>query len=195
MTPFTFREINISDARLILNWRRKPRITRFQNTDMDDDIDAQTKWLMSCFSKTHYYHWIIEIQNNPVGLINLADFDYGNLVTSWGFYIGEEERLGFGGFIPPFLYNYLFFDLELEKVTAEVFSMNDSVISLHKLHGYTFTPNLNRKILKNDEQINLIAMELTREIWTEKVRFHKYRADFPMQYWTKRPLISKTYTE
>ena len=40
-----FREIKISDAKKILNWRRKDRITNFQFTDIKNSIKLQRKWI------------------------------------------------------------------------------------------------------------------------------------------------------
>ena len=36
-----FREIRIEDAKTILDWRTSDRVTKFMNSDMSYDIDAQ----------------------------------------------------------------------------------------------------------------------------------------------------------
>ena len=54
-----FKEIKISDAKKILNWRRKDRITNFQFTDIKDSIKLQKKWILDSYKKKNYYHWMI----------------------------------------------------------------------------------------------------------------------------------------
>ena len=46
-----FKEIKISDAKKILNWRRKDRITNFQFTDIKDSIKLQKKWILDSYKK------------------------------------------------------------------------------------------------------------------------------------------------
>ena len=55
-----FKEITISDAKKILNWRRKDRITNFQFTDIKDCIKLQKKWILDSYKKKNYYHWLIK---------------------------------------------------------------------------------------------------------------------------------------
>ena len=50
----SFREIKISDAKKILNWRRKKRITSFQFTDIKNSITLQKKWIRESFKKNNY---------------------------------------------------------------------------------------------------------------------------------------------
>jgi len=40
---FIFREINPADAKLILDWRTSKRVTEFMNTDVQYDLEAQSK--------------------------------------------------------------------------------------------------------------------------------------------------------
>ena len=44
---FTFKEIVSEDADMILRWRMTNRVTKFMNTDIIYDLDAQNKWLSS----------------------------------------------------------------------------------------------------------------------------------------------------
>ena len=53
-TLISFREIKISDAELILKWRRKKRITNFQFTDIRNSIKSQKAWIKSSFHKKDY---------------------------------------------------------------------------------------------------------------------------------------------
>ena len=82
----SFREIEIEDAKTVLNWRTSERVTKFMNSDMKYDIDAQKRWLEGSFSKPSYYHWIIQYSGKDVGLLNFVDWNKEERTTSWGFY-------------------------------------------------------------------------------------------------------------
>ena len=125
----SFREIVIDDAKKILDWRTSERITKFLNSDMSYDVDAQKRWLEGSFNKSNYYHWIIQHGGEDVGLLNFVDWNREDKTTSWGFYIGEESALGLGGLVPPYFYNFAFDKLSVDKILAEVFYNNTSVIT------------------------------------------------------------------
>jgi len=184
----TFREVLESDAQKILDWRTSPQVTKFLNTDVDYDLEAQRAWLTACYDEKDYYHWIIEIEGSPVGLINLADYSEEKRKTSWGYYIGAESMQGTGAFVPPHFYNFAFGKLGVEEVVAEVFYNNMNAIGLHRLHGYRFCPSADRVIEKNGREILLVAMSLHRKDWNSK-RYAKCQAAFPVERWCRAPAI------
>ena len=183
-----FDEVTVDDAERILKWRVSHRVTKYMNTDVEFNIDNQRRWLVNSYSKDSYYHWIIKSENRPVGLIYLSDFDFANKVTSWGFYIGEDDCVGLGAFIPPYFYNFLFLTVGLERIDAQVFYSNLSVLGLHKLHGYKFAPAKDQVIEKNGSEILLVAMSLSSEDWIANKRFRKQVAEFPIGNWKANPI-------
>ena len=183
---FTFREIVSQDAEMILRWRMVNVVTKFMNTDVVYDLDAQNNWLLSCYNNESYYHWIILNDDVPVGLINLTDYSPINNTASWGFYIGEENLNAFGAFIPPYFHNFLFNSLSVNRIDVEIFYNNVNVIGLHLLHGYKFTPDKDRVITKNGKDILLVAMTLEKNNWNFK-RYGKNIAIFPSSKWKSKP--------
>ena len=63
-----FREIEIDDAKKILDWRRSERVSKFMKTDLPNDLDAQKNWIENSFNKPNYYHWIIQNDEKDSGL-------------------------------------------------------------------------------------------------------------------------------
>lgn len=182
-----FREISLEDAEKVLRWRTSARVTNFMNTDINSSLEDQKKWLQSCFSKPDYYHWIIEYQSKSIGLICLSDFLPDKQTTSWGFYIGEENFLGIGGFVPPLFYNFCFNSLNIKVIYAEVLYTNLNTIKLHLLHGYRFRPERDTIIFKNNKEYLSIGMSLQREDWQKKVRYKKNIVEFPITLWEFAP--------
>ena len=184
------REVTKNDAELILKWRMSKKVTQFMNSDIVYDIDSQNEWISSCYNKKTYYHWIIMYDDSPVGLLNLADYEEREGTTSWGFYIGEDNLNGVGGFVPPFFYNWVFDRLGVNEVKVEVFFSNLNVIRLHQLHGYKFTPINDRLIHKNNEDILLVSMSLHECDWYRK-KYEKFQMKFPVTHWSKLPKLLK----
>ena len=149
------------------------------STEVTFDMNAQIQWIKAAEERTDYFHWFICLGERKIGLINICGFDPERHETSWGFYIGEEEFIGLGGLVPPFLYNFLFFDLKIGLVRAEVLEGNEQLLSLHKLHGYQNT--YDSTVKKNGREIKTYNLVLARASWMEKKRFHRYRALFPMK--------------
>ena len=158
----SFREIIIDDAKKILDWRTSERVTKFMNSDMNYDVDAQKRWLEGSYNKLNYYHWIIQYGGKDIGLLNFIDWNREDHTTSWGFYIGEESALGVGGLVPPYFYNFAFDKLCVDKILAEVFYNNTNVIDLHLRQGYDFDPSRDHVIEKNGRSILMVCMCLNK---------------------------------
>ena len=182
----SFREIVIEDAKTILNWRTSERITKFMNSDMNYDVDAQKSWLEGSFNKLDYYHWIIQYGGNDVGLLNFVDWNKENRTTSWGFYIGEESALGVGGLVPPYFYNFAFDKLGVDKVLAEVFYNNTSVIDLHLKQGYIFDPSRDHVIEKKGRSILMVCMYLEKSQFKAS-KLSRLKQGLPIFNWRASP--------
>lgn len=165
-----FRQVEILHAEWILKWRTSDYVTKFMKTDIDFNLENQKEWIRS-LEKKNYFAWIIYLNDNPIGFINLDDLCFSNRTASWGFYIGDENFLGYGGLILPYFYNFVFNDLGLFKLKAEIFYNNLNVINMHLKFGYEFEPSLDNVIIKNGKPILLVGMTLENTNWN----FKKYR--------------------
>lgn len=182
----SFREIEIEDAQMILDWRTSERVTMFMNSDMSYDLDSQVKWLEGSFSKPSYYHWIVQLGGKDVGFLNFVDWNREDKTTSWGFYIGEESALGVGGIVPSYFYNFAFDVLGVDKVFADVFYNNTGAIDLHLKQGYVFDAKRDHVIEKNGKSVLIVCMVLEKKVFMEsKVSWLKQ--SLPIGKWTSNP--------
>ena len=182
---FTFREIETSDAEMILNWRTSPEIAKYMKTEVDHGILEQEQWIISCRERPDFCHWLIVHQEKPIGYISISEYNTVVKTASWGFYIGEGEHAGLGGLVPPFFYRFCFSELGIERIDAEMLYFNTSVIDLHQLHGYEFTPEHDRILKRQEKRILLVAMSLSK-IRFEEGKFNRFSADFPITQWHGR---------
>lgn len=173
---FSFRLITSSDLELILRWRTSSAVTRFMLTDIAYDPAAQQRWFDSVSQRSDCCYWLIQWQEKPVGVINLVDIAAEQ--TSWAFYLGEPDVANLGGMLPPYLYNFVFGHTCITALQAEVMAINKLVLKLHKLHGYYTLGEFN--VEKNGVSEKVIKMQLSKDIWLTKKKFHRFKADFPV---------------
>jgi RimJ/RimL family protein N-acetyltransferase len=176
-----FREIKISDAKKILKWRRKKRVTNFQFTDIHNSLKLQKKWILDSYNKKNYYHWLIMYKKKIIGFFSINKINLKKGETTWSWYIGSDNHLPLGGFIPPFFYNWVFNKFKINKINAFVFENNVNVIKIHKFHGYK-TLKKKYTIIKNDKKIKYIKMFLSKKNWNFN-KYSKYVTDFPIDKW------------
>lgn len=162
----------------VLIWRTKENITKYMNTDIEYDLVQQHKWFKHINESPTDRYWVISIKGKLVGVISLNDIDVTNRRTSWGYYIGEEKYQMYGAIIPLYLYYYVFEELQLHKITAEVMKENENVVKLNKMHGCREVGTFYDHVYKNGRFYDVVLMELLKEDWRQKKRNFKYKANF-----------------
>ena len=174
-----FRKISENDLSLILRWRTDPNVTRYMSTDIEFDLEKQFKWyneVVRICSPTE--HWIISLNDKPIGLLNLENYDPANQQTSWGYYIGDLESRIIGGLIPAYFYNYMFLhrDASLNKITGHCFALNTKMRAIHRFYGVREVKVLKEYICKHGKMFDIILVEITREKWlSQKENFQLYQ--------------------
>lgn len=156
-----FRPLDVSDLELVRTWRMKPRVTRFMKTDPVITEDAQLDWFQS--SKDEHYMACADGKN--IGLLTLCKPALG--VGSYGFYIGDDEFVALGGFVPAFVTTHLFRPYSgVDKIEIEVERGNLNVIKLHERLGFKFTESY--PLQKGDTLLEICKFELKRSKWNCK---------------------------
>jgi len=180
-----FRKMTLQDQAMVMQWRKREDVTRYMVTDLPaaHGLAEQEAWFKKNVEAADpFHHWLIVKDGQDVGVIQLENYDPGAKSTSYGYYIGVPEARAAGGFIPPHLYNWLFFDsgLEIEKVTAQVAAANERVLKLHRLQGLKNTGLIKDGLKKAGQSWDLVKLELTREQWqAQQGRWKRCRSPFP----------------
>jgi len=175
MSSLTFETLTEKDLPQVLKWRSSDRINAVSLSKTTPCLDRQTAWFhtMSQDSKQHY--WTINLMSKPIGIINVMEFDKASKSTKWGYYIGDKNHLGLGAFVPPYLYNWLFFELNFNEVQFDILSDNKTAIKLCKIHGAH----------KNSEQTidskTIYKMMLSANDWQKMSSWHNYKSHFSLE--------------
>lgn len=156
-------------------------------TEVAYDIEAQKRWITGIYARADYYAWVIVHDSVPVGFINIQDFDFPNLQTSWGFYKGITGFPGVGAKIVPFLYNWLFFTVGIQSISTTVFHENTKAMNLYLQYGHTHLPEKDRIIQKCGREMLLATLSLSLDAWN-KEKYADSIAPFPTRHWTHSPV-------
>lgn len=165
----TLRQITEDDLEMIMNWRMSETVTRFMNTNPKLTLEGQRKWFASLEKNDKERNWIIEVDGNPAGLINLIDADWENGNTSWGYYIGEEKlrSLKLAISLEMSLYDYCFDILGFKEVHNEVFKLNEGVWKIHIACGNHIVKEVQDEVEKEGVSYDIVHLSIERDEWFE----------------------------
>lgn len=85
------RELREDDLENIMRWRMDPDITRYMNTNPKLTLEGQRKWFKAICGNTDVRYWLIEIDGESAGVINLTGLDRADGCAGWAYYVGEKR--------------------------------------------------------------------------------------------------------
>jgi UDP-4-amino-4,6-dideoxy-N-acetyl-beta-L-altrosamine N-acetyltransferase len=165
----------------VMEWRMRPDITRFMNTDPKLTLEGQNKWFERISNDPSQRNWIVYVNDVPSGVINVTNIDLINKHCSWGYYIAnlEARSLKLAMYLEWNLYEYVFDRLNLNKLCNETFVKNSQVIQLHKLCGSKEDGIMRQHICKNGEYFDLSIGSVLASDWQEiRKQAHYEHFDF-----------------
>lgn len=184
MQGVSFREVDPTrDAAKILAWRTSSFVDDQMLTRVNHDLRTQQEWLQRVRCDGNYYHWIIQVAHEDVGLINVGSIDRLSRECSWGFYLSNASHTGVGAFIPPYVYNWMFRTLSIDRVHARVLSSNSAALRIHKFYGMVESDDASEL---DEKGSRLRTLYLDRCSWDQSNRYHAMYADFPVRKWNAR---------
>ncbi|WP_027955703.1 UDP-4-amino-4,6-dideoxy-N-acetyl-beta-L-altrosamine N-acetyltransferase [Halobacillus kuroshimensis] len=174
-----FERLKESHLDLVLQWRTSSFVTRYMYTDIQPDRGRHQAWFESVSQSDTDLYWVAAIDAVPVGVLSLSDIHAVHKRAVFGYYIGEEKYRIYGGILPLYLYNHVFSNLSLNKLTAEVMEGNDKVVKLNTFHGFRMVGTRKDHVIKHGKSHDVHLMELLKSDWEKKSRlFKKYTAPF-----------------
>lgn len=165
----SLRKIREEDLEQIIEWRMRPDITKYMNTNPKLTLDAQKKWLTSIEHNPDVEYWLILVDQEPAGVIDLVGLTNEDERVEWAYYMGENRLRSMSTAISleMSLYDYAFDVLHKKAVFNEIFSLNKGVIAIHKLAGCSVIEERPKAICKEDVLYDLTIMEITADQWKE----------------------------
>ena len=165
----TLRKIEIADLENIMRWRMDPDITRYMNTDPKLTMEGQLAWLAAVEKNPDVKYWLVEVDGEPAGVINVGGLTDANGDCRWGYYIGEKRlrSLKLALSLEMSLYDYLFTDLKKKNLYGDIFTENAGVIQLHLLCGSEIVEEKKNHVCKNGRYYDVTFMRMSAEKWLQ----------------------------
>jgi len=136
--------------------------------------NKQLEWFESLNNDIVRY-FIFSLGPKDIGCVNLTKINFPEKIFEGGIFCGDPTFLNHWINIWACIkiYNYAFFDLNLETAYARILQDNKPALSLNKSLGYKFIEDINQKmgyfVLKRDEYV----------VASEKIQ--RYLRDFVKQ--------------
>lgn len=168
LTPLTKEDIE-----LVRIWRNSPEVAQYMYTENEISIEQQKAWFERVKDDDTSKYWIIEYDNQKIGLASLTGISNTLSSCYWAFYLGTDVPRG-GGIGSKIEYNileYVFNELKLNKLRCEVMNFNDKVISMHEKFGFRREAYYRQHIKKNGKWVDTIGLAILSEEWKKQREF------------------------
>ena len=147
MSTASFRAIELDDIQLIRYWRNLDHVRRRMVMTNYIERDGQRKWFDSLNNDLVRY-FIFSLGSKDIGCVNLTKINVIEKTFEGGVFCGDASY--FNHWVNTWacvkLYNFAFFDLNLEKSFATILKDNKPALSLNKSLGYKFIEDIEQNI-------------------------------------------------
>ena len=178
------RDIREDDLEQIMEWRMSEDITRYMNTNPKLTLEGQKKWLAGVSVNEDVCYWLIEVDGEPAGVINLTGLTKPDGNLGWAYYVGEKRlrSLKTALALEMSMYDHALIKLGKTAVYSDVFTLNAGVIQLHKLCGCEVVEEVKNAVEKEGVFYDVTYMRMTAKNWAEIRETKKYeKIEFPME--------------
>lgn len=165
------RPITNDDLKLIFNWRNKPEIREYMFNNALIEWNTHLKWFDSLKSNTENDIKIFIEDSKPRGIVQFSKISKYHQTAEWGFYIGDSYRKGLGTLLAYHALNYIFNDLDIRKLSAQVLSTNEKSLRFHKKIGFIQEGVLRRQIIRDNKIIDVHLLAQFKQNWKNSERF------------------------
>ena len=174
------RDITEADKEKLLNWRNQPEVRKYMYTDHIITEEEHDKWFNDVvLNDRSCKYWIIVLDGEDVGSVNLYYIDEKNSRCNWSFYIAKDTRgRGVGLYVEYSVLYYVFEVLKLNRIYGEVFSFNENAIKLFESSGFQIEGRFREHVVKDGIKHDIICVGYLQSDWIKnkskiEERLHK----------------------
>lgn len=165
-----FRDLKEADMAMLLTWRNLPEVREFMYSDQVISAEEHQRWFHSAMADKSRRYWIIVVDGEDVGLVNLIAIDRANKRCSWAFYLASPNvrGKGVGSVVEWNILNIVFEQMGLNRLCCEVLVTNPAVISMHKKFGFREEGHFRQHVLRSGEAVDVTALALLISEWKQQ---------------------------
>ena len=139
------RAIEKSDLPTIQIWRNDERLRRYFREYRDFSMIQLESWYNSIITDNKFEFFVIETDNNPIGITGITYIDWVNRHADVHFYIGKDFQWIDNVYSEEafnLILDYGFNMLNLNKLWAEIYEIDNKKLSFFKNNGFYIDANL-----------------------------------------------------
>lgn len=168
MTKVLLRDINrCSDLEknALLPIRNKPSVRNFMYNNHEITQSEHDKLLDRLGDDKTQRVFVVKIAQSVCGVLSINFIDYKNSRTDWAFYVDEEVPVGLGPALEFWLVDFIFFDMDFEKLNCEVMETNSKVVDLHKCFGFQEEGFKKNELVRGSSRLGIHMLGITKDEW------------------------------
>jgi UDP-4-amino-4,6-dideoxy-N-acetyl-beta-L-altrosamine N-acetyltransferase len=168
MNDILLKNLTIDDIELVRNWRNSQEVAPYMYNEGNIAEEQQANWFEKiCLEKNSKY-WIIEYDGKKLGLASVTGIDKTLSSCYWAFYLGDSSvrGAGIGAKVEYNVIEYVFNELNLNKLRCEVFVSNDKVIKMHEKFGFRREAYYREHCIKGEQKLDVVGLAILESDWS-----------------------------
>jgi UDP-4-amino-4,6-dideoxy-N-acetyl-beta-L-altrosamine N-acetyltransferase len=146
--------------------RNEEAVRKWMYTDHAIELNEHLGWINRLKTdKKQIVFVILDEKDEPLGVVSVNAIDQLHKKTDWAYYLTENARGGLGSAIEYAFIDFVFNNLDMQKLNCEVIEGNDPVVKLHKKFLFKDEGFRRSNIVKGEKRIGVRFLGLTKEDW------------------------------
>lgn len=163
-------DVKLPDLNLILEWRNKDSIRSVMFNSEIITSEQHHNWFTDLNKSQSNITKIFSFDGIPYGVLNINKIDKINNSCEWGFYIGSQSSpKGMGTILGYTALNYIFDELLIRKISAQVLDNNSRSIYFHEKLGFSKEGILREQIVRNNSYLDVTLFGYLKSEWKRKL--------------------------
>ena len=158
----TLRAIEKRDVEVLRNWRNHPEMRKYLFSHMPVSEIQQAGWYERSASDTRNQILMVDDPTGQtVGYVQLSRIDYKNRSVEIGGHLSPEAQgQGYGRDAFHTLMRFAFRQMNMHRVSLEVFDFNDRAIALYKKLGFHEEGRLRDAVFQDGRYYDIVVMSI-----------------------------------
>jgi hypothetical protein len=178
MENLKFIDVQEEHLEMIREWRNSPEVSKYMYSDNFISAEDQKRWFERIKRDKNSKYWVINFENQDIGLVYLNNINKHLNSCEWGFYLGpaDVKGKGIGQKLMSYICKYVFEELKLNKLMAQVFKFNERSLYLHEKLGFRREAYYREHCFKNEKYEDVIGLAILKKEY-EQLKFAYSNSD------------------
>ena len=156
-----------ADRASLRTWRNDPAVSKWMYTNHEISEAEHNSWFDNMLTDGSKMFWKIVVDDVAVGAVFLTGIAPDADACDWGMYLADVDVRGKGvaQAACALSFHYAFIELGVSAVRCEAVAHNETAIGLYESVGYVRTGLKEGAVLRGNEMLSVVTLELARDAW------------------------------